>query len=69
MEKMIYSDNNERMIHAGFTVVNPGHAHDGDHYTWNELDEMYWNDAEDGVGFMLDLIELASELAGNIKWD
>lgn len=53
MAKMIYSENNERMIHSGFTTEKAWH------FTWNEADEMYYNDAdEDLPGIELDTLDL-----------
>lgn len=53
MVKMIYSDYMECMIVAGFTVTKT--YEDGKvvshHYTWNEIDLVYYNDDVDGVLF------------------
>lgn len=44
--KMIWSESNKRMIHKGFTfiVCKRNGKEYKEHFTWNEEDELYYND-------------------------
>ena len=53
-ERYIYSDNNECMIHAGFTfIIHPGYDMK-EHFSWNEADELYYNDDDEEDYYSLD---------------
>lgn len=60
--KMIWSDNNNRMIHKGFTYHNK-------HFTWNESDEMYYYDESEELRFYLDTAEYYADQDNGIIWD
>lgn len=45
MAKMIYSDYLEEMVVSGFTVGET-------HYSWNEIDLVYWSDETDDDYYM-----------------
>lgn len=61
MSKMILSESQERMIHSGFT-------RNGNHYTWDDVDEVYFRDDVDDDYIFYDLAESLAEV-GEIKWD
>lgn len=72
--KMIWSENEERMIHKGFTfiVYKRNGKEYKEHFTWNEEDELYYNDETDEDYYSLNIAERQVarwELEGVGSWD
>ena len=58
---MVWSGANGIMIHRGFTRK-------GKHYTWNEADEVYYNDENDEDFYFLQSARMLG-FDGLIDWD
>ena len=49
MGKMIWSDSQEQMVVKGFARIANGFRF---HYTWNDADEVYYNDEDEEDFYM-----------------